>query len=68
MTAKEFVMQKMPTAKVEKHKTRGGKNFSYTYYLIRELGSIDSFASGRTESNAWVNAKKNILEQENIAQ
>lgn len=62
MTSKEFVKSRMPNAKAEKHKTRG--SLSKTYWLIRDGKLTMWFASGNSESNAWVNAKKRIKEDE----
>ncbi len=65
MTAKEFVKGKYPHAKAERHieKKRG---MSKAYYLIRDGNQYMYMSSGKTESNAWVNAKKHILATENI--
>lgn len=63
MTAKEFVKQYHPNAISESHLDAriGGKR----YWLIR-LNPRDTmyFAIGKTESNAWVEAKKNVLKKQ----
>lgn len=60
MKAKDFVKQKMPLAKAERQTTRGKDQ----YWLIRNGRETMYFASGNSESNAWVNAKQRIIEQE----
>ena len=60
MTAKQYVKSKRPKAMSERQKTNGGE----VYWLIRELGAYMYIASGNTESNAWVNAKKSIQKLE----
>jgi len=57
MTAKQFVKNRLPKAKAERQVTNGGE----VYWLIREGRNYFYLASGKTESNAWVNAKKHIL-------
>lgn len=64
MTAKEFVISKMPKARSEKQKTNGKE----VYYLIREIGNTGYFSHGETESKAWKNAKEKIIESENLKQ
>ena len=66
MTSKEFVKSKLPKAKAEKHKQGMIKGLQETYYLIRDGNNTMYIATGNTESNAWVNAKKFILKQESI--
>jgi hypothetical protein len=62
MTSEEFVKSRMPKASIERQTTNGGE----TYYLVRVKRSDTMyFVSGKTKSNAWVNAKKRILEMEN---
>jgi hypothetical protein len=63
MTAKEFVREKFPNARVEKHTQGMIKGMQETYYLIRNGRQTMYMASGKTESNAWVNAKKLIIEK-----
>ena len=59
MTAKEFVKEKYPNARSEKQ----SKNTKEVYYLIRDGRNTMYMASGNSESNAWVNAKKRILDE-----
>lgn len=61
MTAKEFVKSKLPQAKSERQ-VNGRQE---VYYLIRDGKNTMYLAHGNSESNAWVNAKKKILELEN---
>jgi len=60
MTAKEYVKSKKPTARAERQTTNGRES----YWLIRELGQYMYIASGKTQSNAWVNAKASIQKSE----
>jgi len=62
MTAKEFVLQKHPTARAERRVSGRIKGLQEVYWLIREHGKTMYMAEGKSESNAWVNAKKQILE------
>ena len=64
MTAKEYVKSKVPNARAEKHKAGMIKGMQETYYLIRDGRNTMYMASGKTESNAWVNAKKFLLAKE----
>lgn len=64
MTAKEFVKLKIPTATSERHVQGMIRGLQEIYWLIRERGKTMYFATGKTESNAWVNAKKKIIENE----
>lgn len=64
MTAKEFVKEKYPRARVERHVQGMIKGLQEVYYLIRDGSATMYMASGKSESNAWVNAKKNIQEKE----
>jgi hypothetical protein len=68
MTAKEFVLEKMPRARAERQVRGMIKGLQEVYWLIREGRNTMYFASGKTESNAWVNAKKQIIELENQTQ
>ena len=61
MTAKEIVKEHMPKARAERQKTNRGE----TYWLIRNGRDYMYFAEGKTESNAWVNAKKIIEKRRN---
>ena len=64
MTAKEFVKEKYPNARAERQVRGMIKGMQEVYYLIRDGRNTMYMASGKSESNAWVNAKKNILERE----
>lgn len=65
MTAKEFVKSKYPKSTSERHVSGMIKGLQEPYYLIRlDRRDYYWFAQGKTESNAWVNAKKNILARE----
>ena len=59
MTAKEYVKQHYPSARAEKQVT----NAHEVYWLIRPKSGEMYMADGKSESNAWVNAKKKILER-----
>lgn len=61
MTAKEFVKERFPDARAEKQVSGRIKGLQEIYYLIRNGRQTMYMASGKTESNAWVNAKKKIL-------
>lgn len=60
MTAKEFIKEKYPNAKAEKQIRGRIKGMQEAYYLIRDGINTMYLASGTSESNAWVNAKKAI--------
>lgn len=64
MTAKEFVKSKMPNARAERHVRGMVKGMQGVYWLIRDGRQTMYFASGKSESNAWVEAKKRIIENE----
>ncbi len=64
MTAKEFVKERYPNARAERQVRGMIKGMQEVYYLIRDGRNTMYMASGKSESNAWVNAKKNILERE----
>jgi hypothetical protein len=64
MTAKEFVKERFPNARAERHLRGMIKGMQEVYYLIRDGRNTMYMASGKTESNAWVNAKKAIIERE----
>jgi len=66
MTAKEFVQEKYPNTIAERQVRGNTKGFKEIYFLIRDGRNTMYMASGKSESNAWVNAKKFILKQENI--
>lgn len=59
MTAKEYVKSKMPNARAERHVE--GQIIGKPYWLIRDGRNTMYFASGKTESNAWVEAKKRLI-------
>lgn len=61
MTAKEFVKERFPNARAEKQVQGMIKGMQETYYLIRDGKNTMYMARGKSESNTWVNAKKNIL-------
>lgn len=65
MTAKEFVKERIPNARSERQVSGMIKGMQEVYYLIRDGRNTMYIASGKTESNAWVNAKKFILSKEN---
>jgi len=62
MTAKEFVKNRIPKARAERHVQ--GRIVGKPYWLIREGRNTMYIASGKTESNAWVNAKAKLLAKE----
>jgi hypothetical protein len=62
MTAKEFVKDKMPHARAERHVE--GRIVGKPYWLIRDGNKTMYFAIGNTQSNAWVNAKKKLIEMQ----
>jgi len=64
MTAKEFVKEKFPNARAERHVEGRIKGLQKPYWLIRDGRNTMYMASGKTESNAWVNAKKMIIQKE----
>lgn len=67
MTAKEFVKTHYPKAVSERQVSGMIKGLQTVYYLIRiDRKSNGYFASGNSESNAWVNAKKKIIEKINL--
>ena len=64
MTAKEFVKERYPNAMAERQVRCMMKGMQEVYYFIRDGRNTMYMASGKSESNAWVNAKKYILERE----
>ena len=64
MTAKEFVQNKIPHTYAERQISGMIKGLQETYWLIRQRGKTMYIASGKTESNAWVNAKKVLMRRE----
>jgi hypothetical protein len=65
MTAKEFVKTHYPSAHAERHVEGRVIGIQKTYWLIRDGRQTMYMASGKSESNAWVNAKKWIVERVN---
>lgn len=63
MTAKEFVKSRMPNAKAERHVSGMVRGMTEVYWLIRDGRESMYFAVGKSESNAWVEAKKRLLEK-----
>lgn len=63
MKAKDFVLQKYPKARAEKH-VEGGrvKGIKKSYWLIRPELYKMYIGSGDTESKAWIDAKENIID------
>lgn len=60
MTAKEYVKEKYPKSRAERHRELNGK----TYWLIRNRNNTMPISSGKSEKNAWENAKNHIKENE----
>ena len=63
MTAKEFVKERFPNVRAEEQVRGMIKGMQEKYYLIRDGRNTMYMASGKSESNAWVNAKKCIIEK-----
>lgn len=66
MTAKEFVKQHMPNARAERHVQGRIRGMGKPYWLIRNGRETMYFAEGKSESNAWVNAKQRIIQHEKV--
>ena len=62
MTSKQFVREVFPKARVERHVRGRIKGMQEVYYLIRNGTETMYIASGTSESNAWVNAKKSNVD------
>lgn len=60
MTAKNFVQNKFPKAAAE----RQVQGDNTVYWLIRDGRAYFYMAQGKTQAEAWKNAKKKIQEQE----
>ena len=61
MTAKEYVIERLPKAKALRFKTSNGR----TYWLIRNgRDSMNIDTEGKTEVNAWVKVKKMLYRKE----
>ena len=63
MTSKEFVQNELPNARCERQVKGNIKGLQEVYFLIRNGRETMYIASGKSESNAWVNAKKFIEKQ-----
>lgn len=63
MTAEEFVKQQYPRAFVQKYEQGNGvvKKLRTVYYLCWTEIRGERLSEGISKSNAWSNAKKNIL-------
>lgn len=59
MTAKEFVKNKMPKARAERHVE--GRIAGKPYWLIRNGNENMYFAIGDTQLKAWMEAKKKLI-------
>ena len=57
MTAKDYVKNEHPTARIERHKSRN----KIPYYLIRLGRSTMWFSEGSTAAKAWKAAKEKII-------
>lgn len=64
MTSKEFVRERYPRARAERQVSGRIKGLQEVYWLIRNGRETMYIASGKSESNAWVNAKKSIIKNE----
>lgn len=62
MTSKEFVKERYPNARAERQVQGKVKGLQKPYWLIRDGRATMYIASGTSESNAWVNAKLKIQE------
>ena len=62
MTAEEYVTEKYPKARVEFYKSNSPFGGGYWLCWTEYRGS--RLSEGKTASNAWVNAKKTIKENE----
>ncbi len=63
MTAEQFVKQYYPKARVERYVSGHIKGMQEVYYLVWTNFSSkggNRLSEGKTKSNAWVNAKKNV--------
>jgi hypothetical protein len=61
MTAKEFTKERFPNARAEKQIRGRIKGMQEVYYLIHDGRNTMYMSCGNSISNAWVNAKKSIL-------
>ena len=63
MTAKEFVKQYYPHARATRYTSGRIKGMTSAYYLVHSSALNGSrLSEGNTESKAWTNAKKFIVE------
>ena len=51
MTAKEFVKERYPKARAERHRTGSNTTFGETYWLIRNGRETMYIASGKSKRN-----------------
>jgi len=65
MTAKQFVKNIYPNARAERQVSGMVKGMQEVYWLIRDGRATMYMAMGKTESNAWVKAKENIIKNQN---
>ncbi len=61
MKAKEYVKKTYPKARSERQKANNGE----VYRLIRPELYLMYISTGKTESQAWVNAKKHLISKFN---
>jgi hypothetical protein len=59
-SAKDYVISKLPNARVEKHKQGKIKGFQITYWLIRDGNNSGYIGNGDTQADAWKDAKEYI--------
>jgi len=64
MTTKEYVINKLPNARAERQIKGIVKGLQEVYYLIRDDRNTMYLASGKSESNAWLNAKQKLIEMD----
>ena len=60
MTAKQFVLSQYPKAKAERLKIHSYR----TYWIIRNNRATMYMAEGKTEKEAWKNAKNLIIKKQ----
>lgn len=62
MTAKQYVKNVYPFATIEKQIEGRVKGLQKPYYIVRTKFNASGYiATGNTQSNAWTNAKKFIM-------
>lgn len=64
-TAKEYVLERYPKMRQERHKERTGRT-TRAYTLLRNNNEYMWFACGETPKQAWQNAKAKIEEMERV--